>query len=81
MTWPFQSPDHSLIELVWDEIDRKVQSNLPNNEQGLFTHMRTSWEPLLLPYFYNKEIIPRILSTAINTRGEFFEGKENINLL
>ena len=30
MTWPPQSPDLSLIQLVWDEIDCKVWSELPS---------------------------------------------------
>ena len=31
MTWPPQSPDLSPIELLWDEVDRQVQSKKPTS--------------------------------------------------
>ena len=38
MVWPIQSLDLTPIELVRDEIDWKVRSELPKNKQELFTH-------------------------------------------
>ena len=29
MTWPPQSPDFNPIEMVWDELDRRVKEKLP----------------------------------------------------
>jgi hypothetical protein len=31
MTWPQQSPDVNLIEMVWDELDCRVKEKQPTN--------------------------------------------------
>ena len=33
MTWPPQSPDLNPIEMVWDELDRKVKEKQPTSAQ------------------------------------------------
>uniref|UniRef100_A0AAQ5Z4F7 Tc1-like transposase DDE domain-containing protein n=1 Tax=Amphiprion ocellaris TaxID=80972 RepID=A0AAQ5Z4F7_AMPOC len=34
MTWPLQSPDLNPIQMVWDEMDRRVKSKQPRGAQG-----------------------------------------------
>ena len=36
MTWPPQSPDLNPIEMVWDELDRRVKENLPTSAQHMW---------------------------------------------
>ena len=33
MTWPTQSPDLNPIEMVWDELDRRVKEKQPTSAQ------------------------------------------------
>jgi transposase len=33
MTWPPQSPDLNPIEMVWDELDRRVKEKQPTSAQ------------------------------------------------
>ena len=33
MTWPQQSPDLNPIEMVWDELDRRVKEKQPTSAQ------------------------------------------------
>ncbi|CAJ0953624.1 unnamed protein product [Ranitomeya imitator] len=35
MTWPPQSPDLNPIEMVWDELDRKVKAKGPTSAKHL----------------------------------------------
>ena len=63
-------------QLVWDEIDRKVPSELPKNRHKLFINLHTAWESLALAYFYKLfERMPRIYSAVINTRDWSFDEK------
>ena len=74
MTWPPQSPDLSPIELVWDELDRKVRNELPKNEKELFKGLQAAWKSLSPTYFCKLlERMPRICSAVIKARGGFFD--------
>ena len=60
MTWSPQPPGISAVAIVWDEIDRKVQSELPKNKQKLFTHLHAvTWESL--PPIHLNELLERML--------------------
>jgi hypothetical protein len=69
MTWPPQSPDLNPIEMVWDELDRRVKEKQPTSAQ----HM---WE--LLPVgkaFLVKlvERMPMVCKAVIKAKGGYFE--------
>ena len=46
MSWPAQSADLNLIELVLDELDRKVRAKQPTSAAHLWQLMQESWAEL-----------------------------------
>jgi NurA-like 5'-3' nuclease len=36
MNWPLQSPDLNQIEMVWDELDRRVKEKQPTSAQHMW---------------------------------------------
>ncbi|CDQ58310.1 unnamed protein product [Oncorhynchus mykiss] len=36
MTWPPQSPDPNPIEMIWEELDRRVKEKQPTSAQHFF---------------------------------------------
>ena len=72
MTWPPQSPNLNPIEMVWDELDRRVKKKHPTSAQ----HM---WE-LLLEKTVGKafqiklvERIPRVCKAVIKAKGGYLK--------
>ena len=44
MTWPPQSPDLKLIEMVWDEMDCTVKLKGPTSALHLWELLQDCWE-------------------------------------
>jgi transposase len=46
MTWPPQSPDLNPIEMVWDELDRRVKVKHPTSAQHMWKLLRDCWKSI-----------------------------------
>jgi len=46
MIWPLQSPDLNPIELLWDELDRKVRNECPTSKNHFWSILREAWNNL-----------------------------------
>jgi transposase len=46
MTWPPQSPDLNQIEMVWDEVDRRVKEKQPTSAQQMLELLQDSWKSI-----------------------------------
>ena len=44
MTWPPQSPDFDPIEMVWDELDRRVKEKQPTSAQHMWELLQDCWK-------------------------------------
>ena len=59
MEWPAQSPDLNPIELVWDELDRRVKAKQPTSATHLWELLQQCWEELSEQYLISiVEIMP-----------------------
>ena len=47
IAWPPQSPDLNPIEIVWDELDRRVKVKLPTSAQHMWELLQDGWKILL----------------------------------
>ena len=50
MEWPAQSPDLNPVELVWDELDRRVKAKQPTSTTRLWELLQQCWEELSEQY-------------------------------
>ena len=46
MTWPPQSPHLNPIEMVWDELDRRVKAKQPTSAQHLWELLQDCWKTI-----------------------------------
>ena len=46
MTWPPQSPDLNTIEMVWDELARKVKEKQPTSAQHMWEFLQDYWKSI-----------------------------------
>ncbi|KAL0191982.1 hypothetical protein M9458_010278, partial [Cirrhinus mrigala] len=46
MTWPPRSPDLNPIEMVWDEMDRRVKAKGPTSAQHLWELLQDRWKTI-----------------------------------
>ena len=44
MTWPPQSPDINPIEMVWDELDCRVNEKQPASAQHMWELLQDCWK-------------------------------------
>jgi hypothetical protein len=44
MTWPPQSPNLNTIEMVWDELDRRVKEKQPASAQHIWELLQDCWK-------------------------------------
>ena len=76
MTWPPQSPDLSPIELLWDEIDRQVQSKKPTSVAELTSIVKDTWKEIaedVLEKLLAR--MPLLCQAVIDAEGGYFNEK------
>ena len=44
MTWLPQSPDLNPLEMIWDELDRRVKEKLPTRAQHMWEVLQDCWK-------------------------------------
>jgi hypothetical protein len=64
MTWPPQSPDLNPIEIVWDELDRRVKEKQPTSAQHI---VEKAFQVKLV------ERMPKVCKAVIKAKGGYFE--------
>lgn len=74
MEWPPQSPDLNPIELLWDELDRKVKAKTQTNIDELFQNLQEAWreieETTLVKLI---ERMPRLCKAVLKAKGGHFD--------
>lgn len=74
MIWPPQSPDLNPIELLWDELDRRVRVVGPTSKEQLWNILQQEWNNI--PGDTIRKLIermPRIVAAVIKAKGKFFD--------
>ena len=74
MEWPPQYPDLNPIELLWEELDRRVRDLKPTSLPGLWDCLNEAWNnipPQILQILI--EIMPKLCAAAIEAKGVHFQ--------
>lgn len=74
MEWPAQSPDCNPIELLWDELDRRVRKQLITSKVHLWEILQQEWKHI--PIESLRKLIhrmPRVCKAVIKAKGGYFE--------
>ena len=62
------------IELVWDELDRRMKAKQPTSAAHLWELLQQCWEELSEQYLISiVERIPRVCLAVISARGGYFD--------
>ena len=70
MTWPPQPPDLNPIEMVWDELDRRVKEI----SQKVFSICGNSYKTVGKAFLMKLvERMPRVYKAVIKAKGGYFE--------
>lgn len=64
MSWPVQPAELNPIELLWDELGRKVRAKQPANAAHLWQLLQESWAELI-------EKMPRICEAVLVAKSSF----------
>lgn len=76
MVWPPQSPDLNPIELLWDELERRIRKSMDSkrNREELWKCLKKNWDSLDSEVL-NKLVarMPRICKAVIQSKGCFFD--------
>ena len=72
MTWPPQSADLNPIEMVWDELNRRVKEKQPTSAQHTVcgNSFKTVGKAFLIKLV---ERMPRVCKAVIKAKGGYFE--------
>ena len=74
MPWPTQSADLSPIELMWDEVDRKVRVNQATSTAYHWQRLQKSWVEQFSVYFSSLvERMPTNYEPVIAAKGGHFD--------
>ena len=75
--WPPQSPDLNPMEMVWDEMDRRVKAKGPTSAQHLWELLQDCWKTIsgddLMKLI---ERMPRVCKAVIKAKGGYFKESE-----
>lgn len=73
MGWPAQSPDWAPIELVWDELDRRVKAKQPTVATNLWELLPRTWDELSEECVISiVERMPRVCSAVTSAKVGYF---------
>jgi hypothetical protein len=73
MEWPPQSPDLNPIELLWDELDRKVREMQPTSAKHLWECLQNAWESIPQSCLSKlTERMVRVCRAVITAKGGYF---------
>jgi hypothetical protein len=70
MIWPPQSPYLNTIEMVWDELDCRVNEKQPTSSQHMWELLQDRWKAFLMKLV---ERMPRVCKAVIKAKGGYFE--------
>lgn len=74
LTWPPQSPDINPIELLWDELDRRVKDLRPTSLGGLWNSLKEAWNNIGAQTLRKLvERLPKICAAVIKAKGGHFD--------
>ena len=77
MTWLPQSPDLNPIELLWDELDRKITTECPTSKSYLWDIIEQEWNKSQKETIRKLiERMQRIVKAVIKSKGGFFDEKK-----
>ena len=77
MSWPPQSPDLNPIELLWDELDRKIRTVCPTSKFHLWNIIEQEWNNIQKETIRKLiERMLRIVKAVIKSKGGFFDKKK-----
>ena len=62
MTWPPQSPDLNLIEMVWEQLDHRVKVKQPTSAQHMWELLQDCWKSI--PGDYLMKLVERMPECA-----------------
>lgn len=76
LEWPSQSPDINPIELIWEEMDRRIKKKRPTSLPGLEKIIREVWAEMTPDVFLKLiDRLPRVLQAVIQAEGGYFDEK------
>ena len=70
MTWPPQSPNLNPIEMVWDDLNRRVKEKQPTSAQHMWELLQDCWKAFLMKLV---ERMPSVCKAVIKAKGVYFE--------
>lgn len=76
MAWPPQSPDLNPIELLWDEVERRVRELRPTSELDLWEKLQQVWNNMdaaTIDKLTNR--MPALMKMVIKQEGGYFREK------
>ena len=74
MEWPPQSPDLNPIELLWEELDRRMRDLKSTSLPGLWDCLNEAWNNIP-PETFQKliERMPKLCVAVIKAKGGHFQ--------
>ena len=72
MKWPAQSPDLNPIELLWEQLDRKVREKCPTSQSDMRNLLQQAWNEITPEYLTKLTArMPKICKALIDAKGGF----------